>query len=134
MCYTALIYEHDLFPLECCGHAYCIECIKIQVTSPTTAFPLLCAAEGCSQPLVMQDINLLCKTIIDYSMKKLGLVSLRTFSYTNPGTIKSCLTPDCDMIHVTSEEGEKVYLQCLQHFFMYFMPRTVPLWTNMYYV
>ena len=106
VCYTRVIYEHDFFLLECCGHAYCIDCIKIQVTVPTAMFPLLCAAEECSQPLVIQDITLLCKRI-DYSILQLGLASLRTFSYTNPGTIKHCLTPDCDMVYVASEEGRK---------------------------
>ena len=42
--------------------------------------------------------------------KQFGLASLRTFSYTNPGTIKSCLTPDCDIWYMSHQKkGKSLY-------------------------
>jgi len=60
VCYPQLNFQHDLFRL---GHAYCIECITILVTSPTAVFPVLCAAEECSQTLVIQGITSLCNIL-----------------------------------------------------------------------
>ena len=106
VCYTEVDCEHNLFRLECCGHVYCVECIQIQVTSPTATFPLLCAAEQCSQPFVIQDFTALCRRV-NYSMQQLAEASLKNFVYANPDKIKNCLTPDCKMVYMISEEGTK---------------------------
>ena len=106
VCYTEIDCENNLFRLECCGHVYCAECVQIQVTSPTATFPLVCAAEQCSQLFVIQDVTALCRRI-NYSIQQLAEASLRSFVYANPDKIKNCLTPDCKMVYVTSEEGTK---------------------------
>ncbi|XP_065904049.1 uncharacterized protein [Dysidea avara] len=105
-CYTEVDCERNLFRLECCGHVYCVECIKIQFTSPTAIFPLVCAAEQCSQPFVIQDFTTLCRRV-KYSMQQLAEASLKSFIYANPNKIKNCLTPDCKMVYMISEEGVK---------------------------
>ena len=106
VCYTEVDCQQNLFRLECCGHAYCVECIKLQFTSPTTTFPLVCAAKQCSQPLVIQDFTALCRRV-EYSMQQLAEASLRNFIYTNPDKAKNCLTPDCKMVYKITEEGTK---------------------------
>ena len=105
-CYTEVDCEQNLFRLEFCGHVYCVECIKIQVTSPTATFPLVCAAEQCSQPFVVQDFTALCRRV-NYSMQQLAEASLKNFVYANPDKIKNCLTPDCKMVYMISDEGTK---------------------------
>ena len=105
-CYTEVDCEQNLFRLEFCGHVYCVDCIKIQVTSPTATFPIVCAAEKCYQPFVIQDFIALCRRL-KYSMQQLAEASLKYFVYANPDKIKNCLTPDCKMVYMVSEDGTK---------------------------
>ena len=105
-CYTEVDCERNLFRLECCGHVYCVECIKMQVTSSVATFPLVCVAEECSQPLVVQDFTALCRRV-KYSMQQLAEASLKSFIYANPNEMKNCLTPDCKMVYKITAEGTK---------------------------
>ena len=107
-CWTELDSESEVFRLQYCGHSYCIECIQIQVTSPTAVFPVLCAADQCSQPLVVQDFNALCRRV-SYTMQQLCEASLRSYISVNPDRVRNCCTPDCKMIYTVSEVGEKFF-------------------------
>ena len=106
VCWTEPDSESEIFRLEYCGHSYCIECIKIQVTSTTAVFPLVCAADQCSQPLVIQDFNALCRRV-SYTMHELCEASLRSYVSVNPNKVRNCSTLDCKMIYTVSEVGEK---------------------------
>jgi len=108
VCWTELDSESEIFRLECCGHSYCIECIKIQTTSATAVFPLMCAADQCSQPLVIQDFRALCKRV-NFTMQQLCEASLRSYISGNPDKVKNCFTPDCKMVYAVSEVGEKFF-------------------------
>ena len=108
VCWTEVDSESEVFRLEYCGHSYCIECIQIQVTSPTAVFPVLCAADQCSQPLVVQDFTALCRRG-SYTMQQLCEASLRSFITANPDRVRNCCTPDCKMIYTVSEVGEKFF-------------------------
>ena len=108
VCWTELNSESEIFRLEYCGHSYCIECIKIQVTFTTAVFPLICAADQCSQPLVIQDFNALCKRV-SYTMRELCEASLRSYISVNSDKVRNCSTPDCKMIYTVSEVGEKFF-------------------------
>ena len=107
-CWTELDSESEVFRLQYCGHSYCIECIQIQVTSPTAVFPVQCAADQCSQPLVVQDFNALCRRV-SYTMQQLCEASLRSYISVNPDRVRNCCTPDCKMIYTVSEVGEKFF-------------------------
>ena len=108
VCWTELDSEGEVFRLEYCGHSYCIECIQIQVTSTTAVFPLVCAADHCSQPLVIQDFTALCRRV-SYTMQQLCEASLRSYVTSNPDKVRNCSTPDCKMIYAVSEVGEKFF-------------------------
>ena len=108
VCWTELDSEGEVFKLEYCGHSYCIECIQIQVTSTTAVFPLVCAADQCSQPLVIQDFTALCRRV-SYTMQQLCEASLRSYVASNPEEVRNCSTPDCKMIYAVSEVGEKFF-------------------------
>ena len=108
VCWTEVDSESEVFRLEYCGHSYCIECIQIQVTSPATVFPVLCAADQCSQPLVVKDFNALCRRVT-YTMRQLCEASLRSYISVNPDRVRNCCTPDCKMIYAVSEVGEKFF-------------------------
>ena len=106
VCWTELDSEGEVFRLEHCGHSYCIECIQIQVTSTMAVFPLVCAADQCSQPLVIQDFIALCRRV-SYTMQQLYEASLRSYVASNPDKVRNCSTPDCKMIYTVSEVGER---------------------------
>ena len=108
VCWTEVDSEGEVFRLEYCGHSYCIECIQIQVTSPTAVFPVLCAADQCSQPLVVQDFTAMCRRVT-YTMQQLCEASLRSYITANPDRVRNCCTPDCKMIYTVSEVGEKFF-------------------------
>ena len=106
VCWTELDSEDEMFNLEYCGHSYCIECIQIHVTSSTAVFPLVCAADQCSQPLVVQDFIALCRRV-SYTMQQLCEASLRSYILSNPNKLRNCSTPECKMIYAVSEVGDK---------------------------
>lgn len=106
VCWMQLDSESEVFRLEFCGHSYCTECIQIQVTSSTTVFPLVCAADQCSQQMVIQDFLALCRRV-SFTMQQLCEASLRSYILANPDKVKNCYTPDCKMIYAVSEVGER---------------------------
>lgn len=110
-CLTDIDDRDEIFRLEYCGHAYHTSCIELQTSQQAIRFPLLCAAEECGEPFVWNDIESMFKKT---SLTKRHLVdhSLRSYIAANSAKIKNCLTPDCKMVYVSSEEGKLFMCGC----------------------
>lgn len=55
VCFTIIKSSGDIFRLEYCGHAYCRDCISLQVAPSALSYPVECAADQCSKPFVWKD-------------------------------------------------------------------------------
>ena len=106
VCFTDIDNIKDSFRLECCGHVCHLDCIKLQIASNTVIFPLVCAADGCSHPFVWQDFQNLFKCT-KLTLSSLIESSLKTYLAANKVNVRSCLTPDCKMVYVTSDNGHR---------------------------
>ena len=106
VCYGAIKSSADIFNLEYCGHAYCRECISLQVAPNALSFPVECAADQCSKPFVWKDFSNL-SLRIGLEMPSFVSASLRSYVAANPNLVHYCPTPDCPVIYkVTSDKGE----------------------------
>ena len=81
-CFTPVDESKNLIRLECCGHAFHMECIKIQIKSDTLVFPVQCSSEGCSKKFVLKDFENLLKRLM-FRMEALVSVSLQNFMEKN---------------------------------------------------
>lgn len=104
VCFTATSNPFEVFRPESCGHAYCLECIILQVSPSSLVVPVLCAADGCSKPFVVEDFRKLSRTT-DFKLQSLVQVSLRSYIAANQKIVHVCPTPDCDMVYNVSEDG-----------------------------
>ena len=100
-CLTQIETPEELIRLEHCGHAYHTLCIEQQLTPNSIVFPVECAAKGCSQDLVLQDFENVQKKC-HFRMQELISQSIRDYMGKNSQEIKSCPTPDCQMIYITT--------------------------------
>jgi ATP-dependent RNA helicase DHX8/PRP22 len=109
-CFTDIINSSDIFRLEYCGHTYCIDCMKLQLAPSTVDFPIVCAADGCSEPLVWKDIyNLSDQT--GFSIRHLINASVRSYVAANQDKVRNCSSPDCSMIYSVTKEGKCFFCQ-----------------------
>lgn len=101
-----------LVRLEFCGHSYCQSCLNSQVQSAVKdhQFPIECAAEDCSQPIVLKDIRQQI-TKGSLSMKPLAAAAVSCFVGKNRESFRFCTTPDCEMVYRVSEDGRQ--FQCI---------------------
>ncbi|XP_069188354.1 uncharacterized protein [Procambarus clarkii] len=100
------VESKDLFRLECCGHAYCKECIKLQVDTAITSkdFPIVCGNEGCSSKFVWRDfVNLSRQGHI--TLAKLVNASLNSYVAQHKNDFHYCTTPDCPIVYRIREGG-----------------------------
>ena len=104
-CLTDIEGPKFIFRLEYCGHAYCIDCVQMQVAPLTVEFPIVCAAEGCSKTFVWKDFeNLFQRT--SFKPRLLANASLKSYIGVNPKLVRNCPTPDCSSIYRVSENGK----------------------------
>ena len=104
-CFTPVDNPKHIFRLEYCGHAYCLDCIQLQVAPNAITFPLECAE--CSHPFVWQDcVNLFQRTNI--TCQQLAATSLKGYMMANKHAVRSCPTPNCDMVYVISDDGKRL--------------------------
>lgn len=104
-CYTSIDKPEDIYRLEFCGHAYHLECIESQLARNTVVVPVVCVAEGCSEPFMWKDFESL------HALKKMDLrdiitESRRSYVSNNQDTVRNCPTPDCSMVYTVSGNSE----------------------------
>ena len=113
-CFTLIEDPKGLVRLESCGHAFHIECIKVQLKSDTLTFPVQCAQDGCGIKLVLKDFYNLQKRLIKFSLADLMPMALQKFMIENKDVYKNCPSPNCKMIYVkTDDSREFVCNSCL---------------------
>ena len=100
-CLTQIETPEELIRLECCGHAYHTLCIEQQLKSNSIVFPVECAAEGCSQGLVLQDFENVQKKC-RFRMQELVSQSVKDYMGKSSQEMKNCPTPDCQMVYITT--------------------------------
>ena len=90
--------DGHIYRLEYCGHQYCSECIGGLIKSGINSkqFPILCAEEGCEEPLVWKDFN---NWVGPEQRQDLVKSSIESFVAQNSDTYKFCETPDCPMVY-----------------------------------
>ena len=105
-CFTPIETPSEIFRLEYCGHAYCLDCVSLQVSPNAIVFPVLCAADGCDQPFVWQDfLNILKST--KFKLGDLKSESLKAYMKANKDKVRNCPTPDCGMVYTITEDGRR---------------------------
>jgi len=112
ICFEPHELSSTFYRLECCGHVYCKDCIKAQLDHLSIIFPVSCAEENCEQQFVWKDFEALVKGNI-IRLQDIKSSSLKHFVSNNSAKYHHCITPDCDMVYVITERGEKfVCSQC----------------------
>ena len=107
-CFTPIETPSEIFRLEYCGHAYCLDCVSLQVSPNAIVFPVLCAADGCHQPFVWQDFqNLLIQNSTKFKLGDLKSESLKAYMKANKNKVHNCPTPDCGMVYAITEDGRR---------------------------
>lgn len=104
VCFTPIDSPKDIFRLEYCGHNYCLDCIQLQIAPNAITFPLQCAE--CSHPFIWQDCEHLFQRT-NFTCQQLAAASLKTYMAANTQTVRSCPTPDCEMVYVVSDDGKR---------------------------
>ena len=110
VCFTVIINPSEIFRLECCGHTYCIDCIKTQVAPSTVEFPVKCAAEDCSECLVWRDLYSLSE-LTGFNIRHMVNASVRSYVAANQDKVRNCPTPDCSMIYSVTKDGKCFFCQ-----------------------
>jgi len=104
VCFTPIDSPKDIFRLEYCGHNYCLDCIQLQIAPNAITFPLQCAE--CSHDFIWQDCEHLFQRT-NLTCQQLAAASLKTYMAANTQTVRSCPTPDCEMVYVVSDDGKR---------------------------
>ena len=100
------------YRLELCGHVYCKECIQQQLESTSIEFPVTCAADQCDEQLVWRDFDNLFKDEVKM-LRDITSASLKSYIAKNSNLVHNCITPDCEMMYVSSSEGKRfVCIKC----------------------
>ena len=100
------------YRLEYCGHLYCKECIQQQLEATSIEFPVTCAADKCEEQLVWRDFENLFKDKVK-ELRDITSASLKSYIARNTDKVHNCITPDCDMVYVSSSQGKRfVCRQC----------------------
>lgn len=100
-CYCPIEEVAEQYRLEYCGHLYCMDCVKLQLSPAAVTFPITCAAEDCEQPFVWHDFESLFKRS-NYRLEDLLKSSLQSYVQTNQKKVRPCPTPNCDMVYRVS--------------------------------
>ena len=100
------------YRLEYCGHVYCKECIEQQLQPTSITFPVTCAAQDCERQLVWRDFESLDRDKVK-RWREVASASLKAYVAKHTDKLHECITPDCRMVYVASEEGRRfVCRQC----------------------
>ena len=102
-CFTSIDEPKEMARLECCGHAFHIDCIEIQLKPDTLTLPVRCAKENCSKEFVLKDFENVQKKLKIFRMPVLISAAIQSFMEKNTDTYKNCPTPDCKMIYIQTE-------------------------------
>ena len=108
VCLTQIETPEELIRLECCGHAYHICCIELQLKPNTIVFPVQCASEGCSKNFVWQDFENLQKKC-NFRIRELISASLKDHLDRHGDKYKNCPTPNCGMVYTITETGKPFF-------------------------
>ena len=110
VCYCPVEEVAEQCRLEYCGHLYCLDCVQVQISPNAVTFPITCAAEDCGQPFVWHDFESLFKRT-KYRLESLLKSSLQSYVLAHQKEVKSCPTPNCDMIYkVSTAENGRPFL------------------------
>ncbi|ESP04724.1 hypothetical protein LOTGIDRAFT_170560 [Lottia gigantea] len=94
-----------IYRLEACGHVYCLDCIKRQITVAVQSkeLPVLCG--NCQDPLVWSDFEFCFKRL---QINPLDLVrtAVSVYMIRNKDGYRHCPTPDCPMVYRITKKSD----------------------------
>ncbi|XP_064612388.1 uncharacterized protein LOC135476324 [Liolophura sinensis] len=95
------------YRLNLCGHAYCLDCIKLQVRTAidTRDLPLRCAYEGCDQNWCWRDVEELV-VACGSNIVQLARAAMDKYVSERKTEFSFCLTPDCPGVFPVSRDGK----------------------------
>ncbi|MCO5604458.1 hypothetical protein L7F22_058624 [Adiantum nelumboides] len=96
----------DKYTLVGCGHGFCRACVREQILSAIRhreGFPLTCAYPGCSQRLLLVDLEALLTADQQDELQK---ASICAFVALNKGRYKFCITPDCPAVYRVMDKSK----------------------------
>ena len=104
------------FRTSLCGHVFCTECIElhIRVALKDKSLPIRCVAEGCTEPLLVDDIGRACE-YRSHDLKQLldASVSFYIARGGKQSPVHHCPTPDCEGLYmVSTDEYQGQQCQC----------------------
>ncbi len=112
-CPVCMCPVENLFRLEFCGDAYCLECISnlVQNGIDSKTFPLTCAKPDCNLVMSLEDIQ----GVVGRTQSMLEPVAhaaIECHVRENGDDWKYCITPDCPMVYKVSESSQKFCCPC----------------------
>ncbi|CAF2256364.1 unnamed protein product [Rotaria magnacalcarata] len=112
-----ICYELPNYFLQACGHAFCSNCLKMQLstkfdtTLTNQSLNIKCMISTCDSPLLLRDI----KTIIDpKNIPRLARASLDAYLKTDKD-IQQCMGTDCKQVYRKSQHPQSYFCDaCLK--------------------
>ncbi|CAF0998657.1 unnamed protein product [Rotaria magnacalcarata] len=112
-----ICYELPNYFLQACGHAFCSNCLKMQLstkfdtTLTNQSLNIKCKISTCYSPLLLRDI----KTIIDpKNIPRLARASLDAYLKTDKD-IQQCMGTDCKQVYRKSQHPQSYFCDaCLK--------------------
>ncbi|CAM4970396.1 unnamed protein product [Rotaria socialis] len=112
-----ICYELANYFLQACGHAFCLNCLKMQLstkfdtTLTNQSLNIKCMISTCDSPLLLRDI----KTIIDpKNIPKLARASLEAYLKADKD-IQQCMGIDCKQVYRKSQHPQSYFCDvCLK--------------------
>lgn len=104
-CPICLCEVEDGYQLEGCSHLFCRMCLVEQCESAIKnldSFPICCACEGCSAPMLLTDLRSL---LSSEKLDELFRASLGSFVASSVGTYRFCPSPDCPSVYRVADPG-----------------------------
>ncbi|KAI5077555.1 hypothetical protein GOP47_0007379 [Adiantum capillus-veneris] len=105
-CSICFCEVEDKYSLVGCGHGFCRACVREQILSAIRhreGFPLTCAYPGCSQKLLLLDLEALLTADQQDELQK---ASICAFVASNKGKYKFCITPDCPSVYRVMDKSK----------------------------
>ncbi|XP_054720933.1 uncharacterized protein LOC129230554 [Uloborus diversus] len=94
--------NYDFLRLEHCGHAFCRQCLLLQLESKS--IPVKCIKENCGKFLFLEDIKKILSSGGQDLKKSFCLAAVQYHVNSNLDKLSYCPTPDCPMLYRRSNE------------------------------
>lgn len=101
--------EDKCHTLSACGHSYCHECLKMQITTAIRGreVPITCAKEKCGDLVSLNDIKEFTESDQAVEYPEVYGASVDSFLRRNRSRARPCPTPNCQMLYDVTEDANE---------------------------